>query len=110
MARLGDFWHIATFKTVTKTDDGSGGYFDSFSNLCTTRGSLTRTGGARVFIDGKDMMTDLCDFVCFYKTSLEDNITKDTVIVIEGSTFEILNYWRQLEDRRFYTFQIQRIS
>jgi len=110
MARLGDFWHIATFKNPTKTSDNAGGNLESFATFCTTRGSLERTGGSRVLVDGKDLMADNYDFVCFYKTALEDNITKDTLVLIDNANYEIVNFWRQKEDRRFYTFQLTKVS
>ena len=110
MAGLGKYWHVLTFKLAVKTDDLAGGNLETFTTLCTCRGSLTRTGGSRVYIDGRDLMSDLFDIETFYRIDLENNINKDTIIEIDGVDYQILNYYRRDEDRKKYLFQCQRVS
>ena len=110
MARLGEYRHIMTFKVAVKSDDAAGGYIETYGTLCTCRGSLTRNGGSRVYVDGRDMMSDLYDIETFYRIEFETYINKDSIVVIDNVEYQILNFYRVDEDRRKYRFQCQKVS
>jgi hypothetical protein len=93
-----------------KVDDAAGGNVEVFNTLVTCRGSLVRDGGSRVYVDGRDMMTDLFTIETHWRGELESNLTKDAIITIDSVDYLILNYYRLDEDRRKFRFQCQRVS
>jgi head-tail adaptor len=99
-----------SFENPVKTQNASGGFAESFSEFCVTRGHFRQIDGNRNFDTGRDLMVSVYEMYCYWRSDLEANITKDTRVIYDNKNFRIERKERWNEDRMFYRMIISEAS
>lgn len=100
----GDMRQSGTFQRNTPIPNTSGGTDDNYTDLLTCRGKLRQRSGSKSLEQGDFVQNKNYEWICRYQTALV--IDTDTILVIRGVKYKILNFEKMDELNHFYKFTI----
>lgn len=97
---------VVVFLQNTPVPAQGGGYTDSYSNLCTTRGQLIDNSGGRSLSFGAGVNTASFRLIVRFQAALFNNLRSDTKVVISGVTYTITDSKLVDQKKHLYEFSI----
>lgn len=103
----GLFNKVVRFENPVKTADIAGGNSEDYAQAftLTTRGYFKERSGFRQLEEGSyDQLVWEYEAYTWWRSELENNLTKDTRLFYENREYKIVSYKRMEEDRMFFRF------
>lgn len=105
-------WHIGELKQVVvflqnaPTAATTGGQYDNYTTLLTTRGRLRKKSGGRRLDYGEIGNAETYELVCRFRDDLEVAIRVDTRVQIGDYIYTVDTWERVDEQQRIYLFSL----
>ena len=100
----GLFNHVLSLENPTKTQQNEGSNKEAFNAFVTTRGFFRKKSGFRNLEEGYDQLVSEYEAYMYWRSDIENNMTKDTRLVYDNRVFKILSYERMEQHRMYYKF------
>ena len=97
----------ATFMRNTPVPAGAG-YKDVYTELFTTWGNLRKRTGGRRLQAGDIVIESTHEFTCRLSSVLDAGINTKVVVVIDGKTYTIADFWQEDEKNFYYKFSLNK--
>lgn len=96
---IGEMKQVVAFLENNPTDSTTGGAYDHYTTLLTTRGRLRKSSGSRSLSFGEILNQEQYELICRFQTALVIRI--DMKVGIDGGVYTISS-WEKIDERRFY--------
>jgi hypothetical protein len=103
---IGNMREVVVFLQNTPVPAAGGGFTDSYTTLCTTRGQLLDTSGSRSLSFGAGIDNVNQTLIVRFQTALFNALRSDTKIVINGLTYTFSDSKLIDQKKHLYEFRI----
>ena len=103
---VGNMREVVVFLVNTPQAAAGGGFTDSYTTLCTTRGQLLDSGGSRSLSFGAGVDSVSKTLIVRFQTALFNALRSDTKIVISGLTYTFSDQKLIDQKKHLYEFRI----
>lgn len=101
---VGEMRKVGTFRKNVPVSDGAGGQKDSFTDVITVRGKLSKQSGRKALEQGEFVGNKGYEWICRYNSVLVPDT--ETIIVIDGLQYRV-NDWELIDEiKHFYRFTL----
>lgn len=97
----------AVFMQNTPVASGAG-FKDVYTELFTTWGHLRKRTGGRRLQAGDIVIESTHEYTCRLANVLDAGLTSSVVVVIDGKTYTIADFWQEDEKNFYYKFSLNK--